>query len=177
MKKLLAQAKTELEIALLDIKKFSALRSKSLPFNTNDLSEKYINEIILPKINVDNQVIYIIKLNGICNLTEALNKYKSSDANIKLPKINKENFNSEVLYVGSVQNNFKGRIKQHLGFGSESTYSLKLAKWAKKENLNIVIEYFVLENTNSVITLRLIENILANILKPQFGKHDKIKTK
>ena len=37
MKKLLAQAKTELEIALLDIKKFSALRSKSLPFNTNDL--------------------------------------------------------------------------------------------------------------------------------------------
>ena len=62
--------------------------------STNDLSEKYINEIILPKINVDNQVIYIIKLNGICNLTEALNKYKSSDANIKLPKINKENFNN-----------------------------------------------------------------------------------
>ena len=177
MKKLLAQAKTELEIALLDIKKFSAFRSKSLYLNTNDLSEKHLNEIILPKINLDNQVIYIIKLNGICNLTEALNKYKSSDANIKLPKINKENFNSEVLYVGSVQNNFKGRIKQHLGFGSESTYSLKLAKWAKKENLNIVIEYFVLENTNSVITLRLIENILANILKPQFGKHDKIKTK
>ena len=64
-----------------------------------------------------------------------------------------------------------------MGFGSESTYSLKLVKWAKKEKLDIVIEHFILENTSSVITLRLIENILANILKPQFGKHDKIKTK
>ena len=60
-----------------------------------------------------------------------------------------------------------------MGFGSESTYSLKLVKWAKKEKLDVVIEYFVLENTSSKITLRLIENNLANILKPQFGKHDK----
>ena len=74
--------------------------------------------------------------------------------------------------VGSVLSNFKGRVKQHLGFGSKSTYSLKLAKWAKKEKLDVVVEYFVLEKTSSKITLRLIENMLANILKPQFGKHD-----
>jgi hypothetical protein len=176
MKKLLAQAKTELEIALLDIKKFSALRSKSLPFNTNDLSEKYINEIILPKIKGDNQVIYIFKLKRKLDLISTLEKYKNNHKNNKLPQIN-HNSTSKVLYVGSVLSNFKGRIKQHLGFGSKSTYSLKLGKWAIKEKLDIVIEYFVLENTSSVITLRLIENILANSLKPQFGKHDKIKTK
>lgn len=107
-------------------------------------TEVEMDDKITQNISRIENVIYIIKMNRHFDLTEVLNKYKSSDANIKLPKINKENFNSEILYVGSVQNNFKGRIKQHLGFGSKSTYSLKLAKWAKKEKLDVVIEYFVL---------------------------------
>ena len=97
MKKLLAQAKTELEIALLDIKKFSALRSKSLPFNTNDLSEKYINEIILPKIKGDNQVIYIIKLKRKLDLISTLEKYKNNHKTNKFSQIN-YNSTSKVLY-------------------------------------------------------------------------------
>ena len=125
--------------------------------------------------------LYLIDFQRILKIISKNNlmyfhKYKNNHKNNKLPQIN-HNSTSKVLYVGSVLSNFKGRIKQHLGFGSKSTYSLKLGKWAIKEKLDIVIEYFVLENTNSVITLRLIENILANSLKPQFGKHDKIKTK
>ena len=128
MKNAIKYAIKELALASFDLEKCLKIKSKLFTFNTHDLFEKYLNEIILPKIKGDNHVIYIIKIKRNYNLTEALNKYKSSDANIKLPKINKENFNSEILYVGSVQNNFKGRIKQHLGFGSKSTYSLKLAK-------------------------------------------------
>jgi hypothetical protein len=176
MKKAIKHSIEELELAKFDLEKCLNTKSESFKFNTFDLSLNYFYDKISPNINGDKHVIYIIKINRTYDLTQILNKYKSSDANIKFPQINKENFDSEVLYVGSVQNNFKGRIKQHLGFGSESTYSLKLAKWAKKEKLDVVIEYFVLENTSSKITLRLIENILANILKPQFGKHDKIKT-
>jgi hypothetical protein len=170
MKKAIKHSIEELELAKFDLEKCLKIKSKLFKFNTHDLSLNYFNEKISPNINGDKHVIYIIKINRTYDLTKVLNKYKSSDANVKFPQINKKNFNSEVLYVGSVQNNFKGRVKQHLGFGSKSTYSLKLAKWAKKEKLDIVIEYFVLENTNSKITLRLIENILANILKPQFGK-------
>ena len=173
MKKVIKHSIEELEIAKFDLEKCLNTKSKSFKFNTFDLSLNYFNENIASNISPKNSVVYIIKMSDSYDLTEVLNRYKSSDANIKLPQINKENFNSEVLYVGSVQNNFKGRIKQHLGFGSESTYSLKLVKWAKKEKLDIVIEYIVLENTNSVITIRLIEKYLANILKPQFGKHDK----
>jgi hypothetical protein len=102
-----------------------------------------------------------------------MEQFKIDDKSVKLPQINKDS-SFEVLYVGSVQNNFQKRIKEHLGYGSNTTYSLKLCKWAKKEKLNIIIEYFVLENTKSKITLKLIENILANTLRPQFGKHDKI---
>lgn len=171
MKKAIKHSIEELELAKFDLEKCLKTKSISFTFNTCDLSLNYFDEKISPDIKGVKHVIYIIKINRTYDLTKVLNKYKSSDANIKLPKINKENFNSEVLYVGSVQNNFKGRIKQHLGFGSESTYSLKLVKWAKKEKLDVVIEYFVLEKTSSNITLRLIENILANILKPQFGKH------
>ena len=172
MKKAIKHSIEELELAKFDLEKCLNTKSKSFTFNTFDLSLNYFDDKITQNISRIENVIYIIKMNRHCDLTEVLNKYKSSDANIKLPKINKENFNSEILYVGSVQNNFKGRIKQHLGFGSKSTYSLKLAKWAKKEKLDVVIEYFVLEKTSSKITLRLIENMLANILKPQFGKHD-----
>lgn len=175
MKKVLSQAQNQLEKALLDIKRFPMFRSKSLPLNSSDLCEKYLHENILSKINDDKQVIYIIKTKSGANLTEVLSKYKSSNSRLKLPQINKRNFNSEVLYVGSVQKNFRDRVKQHLGFGSISTYSLKLSKWTKKEKLDFVIKYYVLGTTNSEITLKLIENNLANILKPQFGKYDKLK--
>lgn len=175
MRKVLSQTQNQLEKALLDIKRFPLFRSKSLVLYSSDLCEKYLHENILSKINNDNQVIYIIKTKGGANLIEVLSEYKSSNAKIKLPQINKGNYNSEVLYVGSVQKNFRDRIKQHLGFGSMSTYSLKLSKWTKKEKLDFVIKYYVLGKTNSEITLKLIENNLANILKPQFGKYEKLK--
>ena len=57
-------------------------------FNTNDLSEKYINEIILPKIKGDNQVIYIIKLKRKLNLISTLEKYKNNHKTNKFPQIN-----------------------------------------------------------------------------------------
>ncbi len=176
MKKAIKHSIEELELAKFDLEKCLNTKSKSFTFNTFDLSLNYFYENIASNISPKNSVVYIIKMCDSYDLTNIFEKFKSENNEMKLSKINKSNKESKVLYVGSVQNNFKGRIKQHLGFGSESTYSLKLVKWAKKEKLDIVIEHFVLENTSSVITLRLIENILANILKPQFGKHDKIKT-
>lgn len=132
MKKAIKHSIEELALAKFDLERCLNTKSKSFTFNTFDLSLNYFEDKITQNISRSENVIYIIKMNRHCDLTEVLNKYKSSDANIKLPKINEENFNSKVLYVGCVQNNFKDRIKQHLGFGSKSTYSLKLDKWAKK---------------------------------------------
>jgi len=178
MKKIIEHVKLELETTLSDIENLliAKLKSITISFNTNDLTEKYFNEKLLPLIKEETNVIYVFKLKSDFDLTYHLKNNKIKDKSIKFPQINHKS-NTKVLYIGSVQNNFKNRIKQHLGFGSKSTYSLKLCKWAKKEKLEIVIEYFILKNIHSKITLRLIENMLANSLKPQFGKYDKNKTK
>ena len=113
MKKAIKHSIAELELAKFDLEKCLKIKSKLFTFNTQDLSLNYFNEKISPDIKGVKHVIYIIKINRTYDLTKVLNKYKSSHADIKLPKINKGNFNSDVLYVGSVQNNFKGRLKQH----------------------------------------------------------------
>jgi hypothetical protein len=177
VKKIINQANKELALAIFDLQNCLKIKPLSFSFNSAELSLKYYNEIVAPKIKGEKNVIYIIKSNEKYNLTKALKKFKSLNSTMKLPQINENNFDSKVLYVGSVQNNFKNRIKQHLGFGSNTTYSLKLGLWTVREKLNITIEYFVLENTNSDITLKLLETMLAYSLKPAFGKHDKIKMK
>ena len=66
----------------------------------------------------------------------------------------------------------KGYVETKVMIDKCGKHFKKLSFTIKPKSGN-VIEYFVLEKTSSKITLRLIENILANILKPQFGKHDK----
>ena len=171
MKKAIKHSIKELELAKFDLAKCLNTKSKSFTLKACDLSLNYFDENIASNISTKNSVVYIIKVNDSYDLTNVFEKYKSENNEVKLSKINKSNKESKVLYVGSVLSNFKGRIKQHLGFGSKSTYSLKLDKWATTKKLEITIEYFLINNLSSELTIRILEKKLAVLLKPQFGKH------
>jgi hypothetical protein len=171
MKKAIKHSIEELELAKFDLEKCLNTKSKSFTFKVYDLSLNYFDENIESNISTKNSVVYIIKVNDSYDLTDVFEKYKSENNEVKLSKINKSNKASKVLYVGSVLSNFKGRIKQHLGFGSKSTYSMKLDKWAKTKKLEITIEYFLINDLRSELTIRILEKKLAVLLKPQFGKH------
>ena len=171
MNKAIKHSIEELELAKFDLEKCLKTKSKSFTFNTCDLSLNYFDENIASNISPKNSAVYIIKLNDSCDLTNVFEKYKSENNEVKLSKINKNNKESKVLYVGSVMSNFKSRLKQHLGFCSKSTYSLKLNKWAKTKKLEITIEYFLITDLSSELTIRILEKKLALLLKPQFGKH------
>ena len=171
MKKAIKHSIEELELAKFDLEKCLNTKSKSFTFNTFDLSLNYFYENIASNISPKNSVVYIIKMCDSYDLTNIFEKFKSENNEMKLSKINKSNKESKVLYVGSVLSNFKGRIKQHLGFGSKSTYSLKLGKWATTKKIEITIEYFLIDDLSSELTIRILEKKLAVLLNPQFGKY------
>ena len=92
-----------------------------------------------------------------------LNNYKSLKER-KCPKLNKA---SSILYVGSSTTGLKKRIKEHLGDGSKSTYSLQLEHWF---NGNSKITIKVYDNEISREVIQIIEDNLSHQLKPAFGK-------
>jgi hypothetical protein len=171
MKKAIKHSIEELELAKFDLEKCLNTKSKSFKFNTFDLSLNYFDENIASNISLKNSVVYIIKMCHSYDLTNIFEKFKSENNEMKLSKINKSNKESKVLYVGSVLSNFKGRLIQHLGFGSKSTYSLKLGKWATTKKIEITIEYFLINDLSSELTIRILEKKLAVLLNPQFGKY------
>jgi hypothetical protein len=88
-------------------------------------------------------------------------------------KLNLNDTSSNCLYVGTSQGRtFRKRIREHLGFGSASTYSLHMDTWLPL-SANIVIEYFTvsLDSPNSYYSaLELLEQTLWMQEKPMFGK-------
>jgi hypothetical protein len=139
-----------------------------ISFNLNMFTEEhFVNN--MPQINTKNKVIYMFHIEGDLNIQSFLEFRKENKHSIKLPKINKTNTNSKVLYVGSVNENFKTRIQQHLGFGSDKTYSLQLKKWVSN-NILFTLDYYILEEINE-LTLRLLERNFASSMQPILGRH------
>jgi hypothetical protein len=164
---------SRLRQSLRDVKNIYSFEpaTKILSFNTSDLDDSTkMGNKIFKRIKHDSNVVYIFKLKKLFDLKSKVHDVKQNSVGLKLPKINKDSDN-KILYVGSVKQDFKTRIRQHLGFGSNSTYSLQLKKWVVKEKIDFVIEYFVLENIQSDLTLSLFESTIAKELKPQLGKH------
>jgi hypothetical protein len=70
-----------------------------------------------------------------------------------------------VMYVGSSTTGLKNRLKQHLGQGQKSTYSLHLSQWFQGQ-FKITIRQYEVDHQ----VLQLIEDDLSHQLKPAFGK-------
>lgn len=103
-----------------------------------------------------------------------LAKVESAFSNAKKAKKNgrvypRFNNQSEFLYVGSSSNIFQ-RFKEHLGYGSRSTYSLQLAHWAR--DLNLALDFICARYGKDMDSdvIQAIEDELWNGLLPMFGR-------
>lgn len=128
--------------------------------------------------NFDEEVIYTVGLKGCEDysvINNAFDKAKSSKKGGKaFSKYN--NVKSGILYVGSSKSKYLvARMRNHLGIGSRTVYSLHLKDWLPK-NLNCTIEIRVFEihipnnSIQLVKMLELVEQGLWDVNKPLFGK-------
>jgi hypothetical protein len=109
------------------------------------------------------QAIYVIEQEGGSKEETFLefSRYKQTSSR-RCARLNSP---SIFLYVGSSVTKLKNRIKEHDGDGSPSTYALNLKHWFKG-NKKITIKVY----DQSREVLQLIEDALADDLKPAFGK-------
>lgn len=76
---------------------------------------------------------------------------------------------STILYVGSIKENIHKRIKEHIGFGSSSTYAMHLKFWAPKE---LKLNFYYIKIENPILTYD-IEAAITDHLNPLIGKREK----
>lgn len=74
---------------------------------------------------------------------------------------------SPVLYVGCSLS-LRGRVREHLGFGSGRTYALRLNKWFTECSLELVVAAF--DRNASRDAVLYLEETLWHDLKPMFGR-------
>lgn len=128
-------------------------------------------------------IIYTIELIHEENKNDFLKKFELFYQNNKLKRKNLDRVNhsrynansSNILYVGSSMNDFKSRLKDHLGIKKGiRTYGLHLSKWDDNLPYSIRIKtYEISSNTNMEIertTVEIIEQQIWDTLKPVFGK-------
>jgi hypothetical protein len=82
------------------------------------------------------------------------------------PRFNRR---SDVIYVGCSWGMLL-RFKSHLGYGARSTFSLQLAHWAQKLNLELDLVCAEYPQNIPPKALQLLEDTLWDTLKPMFGR-------
>jgi hypothetical protein len=124
--------------------------------------------------------VYFFELSEVIDkniLLEKIKEFKSNEiidgidkkrAMSKSPSSFDDNI-SDILYVGSIKENIHKRIKEHIGFGSKSTYAIHLKHWAPKE-LKLNFYYIKIENPDLTYD---IEAAIADYLNPLIGKREK----
>lgn len=138
--------------------------------------EKNFAEFLKTNDNKDRNFIYkidIISPNNTPNdiVNEAI-YFKQNNKVIALSRINKET-KSNVLYIGSSEKGIEKRLKEHLGFGSKSTYSMQLHHLIRESNLtelSIEISIFSFGNSIGTTLLKNIEFAFWHKYKPILGK-------
>ena len=89
---------------------------------------------------------------------------------LSLPKVN-DAHDSSVLYVGgSAGNSIKTRLQWHMGtHGSDSTFGLKLIRWACEMDLRLELHSFRFPGAEED-AMQIVEDALWLKLKPLLGK-------
>jgi hypothetical protein len=151
---------------------------QKIPIKCDGLTVKefFNKELNTLKENKNSPAIYCFEITSNQTNDEIVRKlefYKENDKKRAYPKIDRKrmdkNGETKFLYCGSKKEKLHERFIQHLGFGSESTYSLQLFHWAKELKLELVFHYAWLGSEQKQIT-ELIESVLAERTKPLVGK-------
>lgn len=126
------------------------------------------------KIKKELPTIYWFEITSACppNLREEIDRLRQG-GKFKLPPTISKATSHDILYVGKVIKGFQGRVLQHLGYKSPGTWSLQLKHWTKDFNpsLNLKLNYIQLDKEINSTTLALLEQRVAEELKPILGKH------
>ena len=159
----------------------------SFPISCSDLDEGYDNSKALnSKLNDIKpylSTVYWFEITPVDpkELTKRIDRLRQ-EGKYKVPPTNQKNISDNILYVGKVRKNFRGRVLQHLGYRSPATWSLQLRHWSKDliPNLNISIHYIQFSEGENYppfaeeienISLAILEQRVAEKLKPILGKH------
>jgi len=165
------------------LENFKLPEFNTLEFSTKELIEVYANKLIQnvqTNVNSKNSILYYINITvgEVDKIKAEVAKYKSLYTNAKdsnqrsLPQINNDN-DSNCLYVGKPNKDFINRFKQHLDLPlcSKSTYALHLAAWSKELNLELTLNYCIINLPEErKHLLEEIETLLHNELKPILGR-------
>ncbi len=136
------------------------------------------NETITNISKTEFPIIYMIELENNEDRKQLIKTFetfsKTNKTNTKnVDRINHSKYNngnSKTLYVGSSTNDFKTRLKDHLGVKKSCrTYALHLSKWDKNLVYSIRVRTYKISKTNRNI-VELIEQQIWDQLKPVFGK-------
>ena len=169
MKKIIETLLIDYISKLNDIAKHIEIKKIKTIEITTSKSNKVLEKI--EDVENNKNIIYVITTNEKLSYKTIENaKEKWKNKGYAMFRINEENIKSykanslKYLYVGSSQE-VKTRLKQHLGFGAMSTYSLHLNKWWVNKKINIT-----LYEVNSVENMQLFEDLLWKKYKPFLGK-------
>lgn len=117
----------------------------------------------LSELNGIKTAIYVIEeIDGYPDKTFSDFDFYRRNSDRKCARVNQPN---RVMYVGSSTTGVKNRIEQHIGNGHKGTYALHLKYWFKGGYRITVKQYDV-----PITVLQIVEDDLADRLKPAFGK-------
>lgn len=148
--------------------------SKSFVFNTSQLTIGTIPSFFLSQVSkwvVDGQRhIYYFKIIDDSALAQVYRQYekakKDRHAGRAYARLNRQ---SKYLYVGGSKNVVL-RTKDHLGYGSRTTYTMQLAYWAHDLAMNIEFYCMRFNGDVNLRALQALEDGLWEELKPMLGR-------
>jgi len=162
------------------LEKIEPSGNKRIDFCFADLKNSSDDDLIAKISNSvasEYQSIYSFHLNDLdlqSRFYDAFREAKSGKLEARAyARINKKADGKEFgncFYVGSSRNTLT-RIKQHLGLGAKTTYSLHMKYWALefKGGFNIQLHKFALAG-NQLALLPYVEDQFAWELNPMFGR-------
>lgn len=150
---------------------------KSLPkpnFPYNILKQEFPNDLkeFIEKIDKEKRLIYKMSLETSIENKQILKAAECIKKSRAVSRRNKdEDSKDNVLYIGSKQKNFEQRLKEHLGYGSKSTYALQLVHWRDKISSDFIIkiELYYYDELPYMM-LKNIEHALWYHYKPILGQ-------
>jgi len=123
-------------------------------------------------IGIDEHLyIYFFELFGSPDLDSVMQQFDEAKTNKvgdrAYPRRNKEL--SSYLYIGSSKDVIK-RLKEHLGYGSASTYAIQFAYWATSLSLDIGFCCMRFDSSVSKEVLQAMEDAIFEFCRPMLGR-------
>jgi hypothetical protein len=125
-----------------------------------------------------SNVVYLIVLNKTsASATVLIKRFtawkelnnKAIHASMSNPQNTKLN-KALTLYVGSSQEDFRGRIRKHIGTANTRTYAMHLKEWLAPVSGEVEIKYLLFGATVTPLQLQIIEDSLWDHYAPLLGK-------